>query len=85
VGTFERDTSLSFRPGARLDLSILYARLAVPLRYNGGFDSGLLIGIGKIFSVGPIGIFVEVDLAWSNNIGWSYFPVEFRGGVQFGF
>jgi hypothetical protein len=87
VGTFERDTSVSFRPGVRLDLSLLYARLAVPLRMpsTSEVDYGLLIGVGKIFQAGPIGVFVEVDVAWSDKLGWGYLPVEFRGGVQFGF
>lgn len=82
---FDRGNNLGFRPGLRLDLSVLYGRFAVPLRVTGGFDYGFLVGLGHIFGIGPAGLFIEADAAFSNERGLSAVGAEFRAGVQFAF
>jgi hypothetical protein len=75
---------LILRPGARIDLKILYLRGAVPIQVTGTTDVGFLIGVGTLFSLGPVGLFVEANGTFSKERGRNV-PIEFRGGLQLGF
>lgn len=82
----EKGNDVVIRPGVRLDLRFLYLRAAIPLLVNNGQDYGFLLGVGKFFSIGTAGVFVEVDVPMSKNLGFAdAFPIEFRGGVQMNF
>lgn len=75
----------SFRPGVRVDFFALYARAAIPLRVNEGGDLGVLLGLGVRIPAGPIGVFLEADVNFSRELGFSVVPLEVRAGVQFSF
>jgi hypothetical protein len=82
---FESPHNVVIRPGVRLDFSLLYLRAAIPLRATNGGDYGFLFGLGKIFGIGPVGVFIEADMNLSKELGFSAVPIEFRAGVQFSF
>ena len=74
----------TLRPGARVDIPLVYLRAAAPLQLNDGFDYGILLGVGHNFSIAKvIGIFVEADVHMTKELGFDAVPVEFRAGVQF--
>ena len=74
----------TLRPGARVEIPLVYLRAAAPLQLNDGFDYGILFGVGHNFSILKlVGIFVEADVHMLKDTGFDAIPVEFRAGVQF--
>ncbi len=74
----------TLRPGARVELPVVYVRAAVPLQLNDGFDYGILVGVGHNFSIAKVfGIFVEADANFLKKPAFDAIPFELRAGVQF--
>ena len=76
---------LLLRPGARLHLCPVYARLAFPLKVTDGFDWGFLVGVGAAVGLGPVALFVEADTSFYDGVDFEVVPLEFRLGVEIGF
>lgn len=83
----EDQVDLLLRPGARVDLWVLYARLAFPLKVTSGFDWGVLVGAGVEFlDLAVLSLFVEVDASFYDRLDFhEAVPLEFRLGVELGF
>lgn len=83
----ERPVELTFRPGIRFGIPYIYARGAVPLKVNNGFDWGFLAGLGSEFiSFGFVSLFLEVDTFFTRELDWvNPLRLEFRAGVAFEF
>lgn len=83
---FEDQVDLLVRPGVRLDLWVLYGRVAFPLRVTDGFDWGIMAGIGAdIFSLSVLSLFVEADASFQESVDFQVVPVELRLGLEIGF
>ena len=83
----EPPVELSLRPGLRIGMKWLYARGAIPLKLNNGFDWGFLLGLGSEFiAFGPLGLFLEVDTFFTKSRDWvDPVPIEFRAGIALRF
>ena len=78
------DRTYTLRPGARVEIPLVYLRAAAPLQLKPEFDYGILVGVGHKFSIAKvIGILIEVDTHLTKELGFDAIPVEFRAGVQF--
>jgi hypothetical protein len=87
VFNLEDQVDLLLRPGARLDLWVLYGRLAVPLKVTSGFDWGLLLGVGVEFvNLSVLSFFFEIDASFYDRFDFhEAVPLEGRLGVEVGF
>ena len=79
----EPPVELTLRPGVRIGLKWIYARGAIPLKVNNGFDWGFLLGLGSEFiSWGPLGLFLEADTFFTRDRDWvNPVAIEFRFGL----
>ncbi|MDD5224770.1 MAG: hypothetical protein PHE84_12370 [bacterium] len=91
LNTNAKSRHYTLRPGARVEIPLVYLRAAVPIQLNEGTqldtltkgrDYGFILGIGHNFSIAKvIGILIEVDANMSHE--YDFTPkIEFRGGLQ---
>jgi hypothetical protein len=82
-----KSQDLIVTPGVRLNLLGFFAKAGVPLRTTDEFDWGVRLGVGKsLFSLGIVGIFVEVDAIFWRELDFSeVVPISGRLGVEIGF
>jgi len=87
VFNLEDQVDLLLRPGARLDLWVLYGRVAFPLKVTSGFDWGVLLGLGIEFvDLSVLSFFFEVDASFHDRFAFhESVPLEGRLGVEVGF
>ncbi len=77
---------LLVRPGVRVNILVLYARGALPLKVTGDFDWGFLVGLGgNLVNLGPVKLFAEANASFFQEHDFKEFPVEARLGLELGF
>lgn len=82
----EDRVDMLLRPGVRVDLWILYARAAIPLKVTGDFDWGFMLGLGgNLVNLGIVSLFLEADASFYESSDFEIVPLEARLGVEIGF
>ncbi len=82
----EDQVDLIVRPGVRVNLWLLYARAAIPMRVTNDFDWGFMVGLGaNVLNLGVVSLFVEADASFYKSTDFKTIPIEARAGIQIGF